>query len=86
MVLLLTLGLAGTAAAWYWVLSRHLVRSRLAAWLGGLWCGFCPAMIAHANGHINFVSQYVVPFIVYQALRLREPGRVLRGGVASGCW
>ena len=25
---LLTLGLSGTATAWYWVLSRHLVRSR----------------------------------------------------------
>ena len=83
-VLLLTLGLAGTAAAWYWVLSRHLVRSRLAAWLGGLWCGFCPAMVSHANGHINFVTQFVVPFIVWQVLRLREPGRVVRGGVILG--
>ena len=50
---LLTVGLAGTAAAWYWVLSRHLVTSRVAAWIGGLWCGFCPAMVAHANGHVE---------------------------------
>ena len=84
MVLLLTLGLAGTAAAWYWVLSRHLVRSRPAAWIGGLWCGFAPAMVSHANGHVNFVSQFVVPFIVWQVLRLREPGRVVRGGVILG--
>jgi hypothetical protein len=83
-VLLLTLGMAGTAAAWYWVLSRHLVRSRLAAWIGGLWCGFCPAMVSHANGHINFVSQFVVPFIVWQVLRLREPGRAVRGGILLG--
>jgi hypothetical protein len=82
--LLLTLGLAGTASAWYWVLSRHLVRSRLAAYLGGLWCGFCPAMVSHANGHINFVAQFVVPFIVWQVLRLREPGRAVRGGVLLG--
>ena len=80
-VLLLTLGLFGTAAAWYWVLSRHLVRSRVAAWIGGLWCGFAPAMVAHANGHVNFVCQFVVPFIVWQVVRLREPGRVVRGGV-----
>lgn len=80
-VLLLTLGLAGTAAAWYWVLSRHLVQSRVAAWIGGLWCGFCPAMVSHANGHVNFVSLFVVPFIVWQVLRLREPGRAVRGGV-----
>ena len=80
-VLLLTLGLAGTAAAWYWVLARHLVRSRVAAWIGGLWCGFAPTMVSHANGHVNFVSQYVVPFIVWQVLRLREPGRAWRGGI-----
>ncbi|WP_423203130.1 hypothetical protein [Krasilnikovia cinnamomea] len=79
--LLLTLGLAGTAAAWYWLFTR-LVRGRLAAWLGGLWCGFAPAMVSHANGHVNFVCQFVVPFIVWQVLRLREPGRVVRGGLA----
>lgn len=83
-VLLLTLGLAGTAAAWYWVFSRHLVTNRTAAWIGALWCGFCPAMVSHANGHINFVSQFVVPFIVWQVLRLREPGRAVRGGVTLG--
>ncbi|GAA0464871.1 glycosyl transferase [Paractinoplanes deccanensis] len=82
--LLITLGLAGTAFAWYFVLSRHLVTSRVAAWIGGLWCGFAPAMISHANGHVNFVSLYVVPFIVLQVLRLREPGRVVRGGVILG--
>jgi hypothetical protein len=83
-VLLLTLGLAGTAFAWYWVLSRHLVQSRRAAWIGGLWCGFAPTMVSHANGHINFVSLFVVPFIVWQVLRLREPGRAVRGGIVLG--
>ncbi|MBU2665801.1 DUF2029 domain-containing protein [Actinoplanes bogorensis] len=84
LVLLLTLGLAGTATAWYWVLSRHLVTSRFAAWIGGLWCGFCPALVSHANGHVNFVSLFVVPFIVWQVLRLREPGRAVRGGLILG--
>jgi hypothetical protein len=84
MVLALTLGLSGTAAAWYWVLSRHLVTSRVAAWIGGLWCGFAPAMVSHANGHVNFVCQFVTPFIVWQVLRLREPGRVVRGGIVLG--
>ncbi|MEU4236493.1 hypothetical protein [Actinoplanes sp. NPDC026619] len=78
---LITIGLAGTAWAWYWVLSRHLVKSRVAAWIGGLWCGFCPAMVSHANGHVNFVDQFVIPFIVLQVLRLREPGRAVRGGL-----
>jgi hypothetical protein len=79
--LLITLGLVGTAAAWYWLFSRHLVDSRVAAWIGGLWCGFAPAMVSHANGHVNFVSGYLVPFIVWQVLRLREPGRAVRGGL-----
>lgn len=83
-VLLLSLGLAGTAAAWYWVLSRHFVSSRTAAWIGGLWGGFAPAWISHASGHVNFVSGYVIPFLVWQVLRLREPGRVWRGGVILG--
>jgi hypothetical protein len=83
-VLLLTVGLAGTATAWYWVLSRHLVTSRVAAWIGGLWCGFAPTMVSHANGHVNFVSQYVLPFIGWQVLRLREPGRAWRGGITLG--
>jgi hypothetical protein len=38
-------------------------------------------MVSHANGHINFVAQFVVPFIVWQVLRLREPGRAVRGGI-----
>jgi hypothetical protein len=83
-VFLLTLGLAGTAAAWYWVLSRHFVRSRVAAWVGGLWCGFAPAMISHSNAHVNFVNAWLVPFIVLQVVRLREPGRVWRGGITLG--
>ena len=58
--------------------------SRVAAWIGGLWCGFAPTMVSHANGHVNFVSQFVVPFLVWQVLRLREPGRVWRGGVTLG--
>ena len=58
--------------------------SRAAAWIGGLWCGFCPAMVAHANGQVNFVCQFVVPFLVWQVLRLREPGHAVHGGVAVG--
>ncbi|GIE55090.1 glycosyl transferase [Actinoplanes octamycinicus] len=82
--IILTFGLAGTAAAWYWLFARHLVRSRRAALVGALWCGFGPTMISHANGHLNFVNQYLVPFIVWQVLRLREPGRAVRGGITLG--
>jgi hypothetical protein len=82
--IILTLGLAGTAAAWYWLFARHLVSSRRAALIGALWCGFAPTMISHASGHLNFVNQYLVPLIVWQVLRLREPGRAVRGGITLG--
>jgi hypothetical protein len=81
---LLLLALSGTAMGWYYVLSRHLVQSRVAAILGGLFCGFAPGMISQANGHPNIVAQFLIPFLVWRSVRLREPGRSIRNGVALG--
>nr|WP_320064944.1 hypothetical protein [Micromonospora sp. RTGN7] len=75
-VVLVTLGLAGTAAAWYRVLSRHVVRNRTAAAVGGWFCGFSPAMLSHASWHPNIISQFLLPFIVWRVLvitRSRRP-------------
>nr|WP_231856010.1 DUF6541 family protein [Nocardia cyriacigeorgica] len=69
-VLVLTLGLAGTAFAWYWLFSRELVSSRTAAVIGGLFCGFAPAMISHANAHPNFVVLVLLPLIAGQLIRM----------------
>jgi hypothetical protein len=80
----LTGALLATAVAWYVVLSRHLVRSRLAAWLGAAFAAFAPSMVSHANGHPNIISQFLVPLIVWRTLRLREPGRWLRNGLILG--
>ncbi len=80
----LVLGLAGTATTWYWVLSRHIVTNRVAAIVGGAFCGFAPAMVSHANGHPNIVSQFLVPLIIWRVIALREPGRVIRNGVILG--
>jgi hypothetical protein len=82
--LLLTLGFAATAAAWYWLFSRHLVSSRAAAFVGGAFCGFAPGMVSHGNGHPNIVAQFMVPFIVWRVMRLREPGRAIRNGLILG--
>ena len=76
-----TVGLAGTAYAWYHVFSRHLVSSRVAAIIGGAFCGFAPGMISHANGHPNIVSQFLVPFIVLTVLKMRDPSRWRRNGL-----
>jgi len=85
----LTLALAGSAATCYYVLSRHLVRSRLAAFLGGAFFGFAPGVVHHANGQPNFVSNFLLPLIVLRVVKLREPGRWLRNGMILAllvCW
>ena len=83
-LVVLTLNLAGTALAWYWLLSRHLLRSRLAALLGGLFIGFAPGMVAHANAHLNWTAGWLVPIIVWRVFQLRQPGRWLRNGLVLG--
>ncbi|MGR6318058.1 hypothetical protein Q2K19_02570 [Micromonospora soli] len=76
--------LSATAATSYWMLSRHLVRSRAAAFVGGAFLGFAPGIVHHANGQPNFVSNFLLPLIVVRVLRLGEPGRWLRNGTALG--
>ncbi|KGN39735.1 hypothetical protein [Knoellia aerolata] len=77
------LGLAGTAAAWYWFLRRRgLVRT--AAAVGGWFTGFAPAMVSHANGHPNFVALFLIPVIVDRVLRLARGTHHVRDGVVLG--
>lgn len=83
-VLVLTLNLALSAYAWYYVLSRHVTRTRAAAVLGGLFCGFAPGIVSHANAHLNFTAQYLLPFIVWRVAKLREPGHAIRNGLILG--
>ncbi|MET0133909.1 MAG: glycosyl transferase [Kibdelosporangium sp.] len=78
----LTGGIAGSAAAWYWVISRHLVRSTAGAAIGGAFCAFAPPMVSHANAHPNFVALFVIPFIVSRLIVL--PGNPVRHGVVLG--
>jgi len=80
----LTGGVAGSAAAWYWVFSRHLVRSRTAAAIGGAVCGFAPSMISHANAHPNFVAWFLMPFIALKIIHLSRGERPVRNGVILG--
>ncbi|MGH8792960.1 MAG: hypothetical protein ACRDXX_09970 [Stackebrandtia sp.] len=82
--LAMTLGLFGTAAGWHLLLHRHLSLSRSAAAVGGAMCAFGPSTVAHANGHLNFTALLLTPFILIAILRLREPGRAVRGGAALG--
>ncbi len=83
-VTVLTLNLAGSAFAWYLFLRRWLVRNALAAGVAGLFCGFAPGFISHANGHLNWTAGWVAPVVVWQVLKLREQGRWLRNGLVLG--
>jgi hypothetical protein len=83
-LVVLTLNLILTPYAWYYVLSRHVTRTRAAAVLGGLFCGFAPGMVSHANAHLNFTGQFLVPFIVLCVLRLGEGRAPVRTGVTLG--
>jgi hypothetical protein len=89
--LALTGGLAGTAAGWYLLFSRNLVRSRRAAAIGGGLCAFAPPVISHAVAHPNFTTTFLLPVIVWWLLRLgglasrpTPDGRWLRDGAVLG--
>lgn len=83
-LVILTLNLAGTALAWYWLLSRHLVATAPAAVMGGLFLGFAPGMVSHANAHLNWSAGWLVPLLLWRVFALREPGRWLRNGALLG--
>ncbi|WP_439957745.1 DUF2079 domain-containing protein [Micromonospora echinofusca] len=74
-LVILTLNLAATAVAWYWLLSRHLVGDPVAAAVGGLFIGFAPGMVSHANAHLNWTAGWLVPLLVWRTFALREPDR-----------
>ncbi|WP_422734022.1 hypothetical protein ACN26Y_30105 [Micromonospora sp. WMMD558] len=75
--------LAGTATAWYVLLRRRFVDSRVAAALGGLVCGFAPGMVAHAGAHLHMAAQFLVPAIL-AAVFPADGRRVVRPGVWLG--
>jgi hypothetical protein len=79
-----TLCLAGTGFAWYYLLSRHLVRSRLAAVLGGLVGGFGPAMVAHVEGDLSRTALFLVPFLIWRTYRLIGTSHRVRDGLLLG--
>lgn len=82
--LVMTLGLAATAAAWYRLIVKRLVRQRAAAFAGAALAAFAPPMISHANAHPNFVVLFMIAPIIDRALRLTTGERVTRDGIVLG--
>jgi hypothetical protein len=82
--LALTIGLAGTALAWYVVLLRHVTSNRAVAAVIGAFCGFFPGIVGHGNGHPNISAQFMLPLIVSAVARLGSAPRPVRSGVILG--
>ncbi|WP_240670048.1 DUF2079 domain-containing protein [Actinoplanes solisilvae] len=81
---ILTLNLAGSAFAWYLFLARWITRHRAAAALAGLFCGFAPGFVAHANGHLNWTSGWIAPLVLWRLLKMRDTARWLPNGLILG--
>jgi hypothetical protein len=81
---ILTLNLAGAAFAWYAFLGRYVVKHRAAAALAGMFCGFAPGFVSHANGHLNWSAGWIAPVLLWWVLKLREPDHRLRNGLVLG--
>ncbi|MER6122536.1 dolichyl-phosphate beta-glucosyltransferase [Streptomyces sp. NPDC001795] len=84
LALVMTLGLAATAAAWYWLIVKRVVRHRGAAFVGAALASFAPPMVSHANAHPNFTVLFMIPLIIDRALRLCTGARVVRDGPVLG--
>jgi dolichyl-phosphate beta-glucosyltransferase len=84
LALVMTLGLAATATAWYWLIVKRVVRHRGAAFAGAALATFAPPMISHANAHPNFVVLFMIPLMIDRALRLCAGTRVGHDGTVLG--
>lgn len=83
-LVILTVNLVATGYAWYWLINRELGASPGAAAVGGLFCGFAPGMVSHANAHLNWTAQWLMVLIVWAVIRLRVPGGSWRRGLVLG--
>jgi hypothetical protein len=85
--ILVAANLAGTATAWYLLLSRTLGLRRHAAFIGAAFTGFAPGMMSQSNSHLHITAQWLVPAIVYCGIRLtrvRTARAILGTGMGLG--
>lgn len=59
-----------TAIAWYLLFSRTLGAHRLAAALGGGFCGFAPGIVSQSNSHLHMTALWLVPIMVWLVVRM----------------
>ena len=84
LTIMLTLGMAGSAAALFWVL-RRWGASILAAALGGAVYGFSPAVVNSGIGHYHLQFAVLPPLIIDALLRIvTGRGHPVRTGIWLG--
>jgi hypothetical protein len=84
LTIMLTLGLAGSAASLFWVL-RQWGASMTAAALGGAAYGFSPAIVNSGIGHYHLQFAVLPPLIIDALLRIvTGRGHAIRTGVWLG--
>ncbi|WP_344620155.1 hypothetical protein [Dactylosporangium salmoneum] len=76
--------LTANATGWYLLLARGAGLHRLAALVGGAFCGFAPGMVSESNGHLHMTAAWLVPPIVWCATRLNPRKGVLLGALVAG--
>jgi hypothetical protein len=84
LTVVLTLGIAGSAASLFWVL-RRWGASRTGAALGGAVYGFSPALVNSGIGHYNFAFAVLPPLIIHAGLQMvTGRGNAVRNGALLG--
>jgi hypothetical protein len=84
LTIVLTLGIAGSAASLFWVL-RRWGASITGSALGGAVYGFSPAMLNSGTGHYQLVFAVLPPLIIHLLLRIiTGRGSAVRNGVGLG--
>lgn len=78
-----TIGVVGTAFSMY-LLARRLTGSALAAFIGGLGCGFAPFIVFKTSGHADFSHAWVFVLMLWSWLRLIDAPSWKRVTVVAG--
>lgn len=83
-LLIIAGNIVATAVAWRWFFRAHVTTSEPAAFVGGLFLGFSPAMMSHSLGHPNLTGQWLIPIMLHIILRLHRSEHRVRDGVLLG--
>jgi hypothetical protein len=83
-LLIIAGNIVATAVVWRWFFRRHVTDSEPAAFVGGLFLGFSPAMMTHSLGHPNLTAQWLIPIMLHLVLGLYRSERRVRDGIVLG--